>query len=176
MTRKLTIFQANVRKTQGYHDTALATAWERKFDIVLIQEPFFNGKDSETPRPRTNPGFIAFTPIDTYEEGLPDVLTYVRIRPGLQATQITLPNPSRGTLWIKIRGITIANIYNRTNPQCNLPALLSPIDIPEKFLSAGDFNAHHWDWDRQKGIKANACGVHTFVMKLARTFADLTPP
>lgn len=109
MTRKLTIFQANVGKWKAPHYTALATAWERKFDIALIQEPHFT-KINEIQCPIRHPGFTAFSPIDIYEEGLPDVLTYVRIRPGLQASQVILPNPQRGTLWIKVQGVTIANI------------------------------------------------------------------
>lgn len=157
MTRKLTIYQANVGHGKTSHTTALATAWERKFDIVLIQDPRFTG-EGETRRPVTNPGFTTFSPIYTYEGGLPGVLTYVRIRPGLQATQVILPTPHRNTLWIQVQGITIANIYNRQSTRDNILALLSPIPIPEKFLAAGDFNAHHWDWDPRPGIEANPPG------------------
>lgn len=54
--------------------------------------------------------------------------------------------------------MTIANVYNRTTTQRDFRALLSPLEIPEKFLSAGDFNAYHGDWDHQDGIKANTAG------------------
>lgn len=157
ITRKLTIFQANIGRGNISHTTALATAWERKFNIVLIQDPYFTG-EGETRRPIINPGFIAFSPINSYKDGPPGVLTYIRIRPGLQASQVILPNPHRNTLWIKVRGVTIANVYNRHYTHSNILALLSPIKIPEKFLSAGDFNAHHWDWDQQEGIEANTTG------------------
>lgn len=72
MTRKLSIFQASVGKVKDYHAAALATAWEQKFDIMLIQEPHFY-KDIQPPSPVTNSGFNTYTPITSYEEGNPDV-------------------------------------------------------------------------------------------------------
>ena len=63
MLRDLKIFQANVAKIGNYHDVALNLAWEKAFDIVLIQEPYAESKKGKK-MTKTYPGFLFFSPIE----------------------------------------------------------------------------------------------------------------
>ena len=146
MLRDLKIFQANVAKTGSYHDVALNLAWEKAFDIVLVQEPYAEFKEEKKKITKSHPGFLLFSPIGDWTESLPDVLTYVRIDPSLLAIQTQLASPRRGMCWVEVNGVTIANIYRRAGDQAATTRLLDQGPLPSKYLIAGDFNAIHWSW------------------------------
>src|SRR3979409_1605229 len=101
--REIRVFQANVTKVGAYHDIALCLAFDHGFDVVLIQEPYCDLDQDGRRRTKTHPSYQTVNPTDNWDLGLPDVMTYVRIRPDLQPVQI---RPTRSTspaiCWIQL--------------------------------------------------------------------------
>lgn len=151
----LKIFQANVDKGKGAHYAALQLAFQENYNIVLIQEPntFYNAQKGLC-RAQHHPGFLCFSPIDSWTNNLtrPRVLTYVRIDRKIQAEQL-LPPHHQDLLWVQVNGTTILNIYNRPEEETLLD-IIESWTPPNRCVVAGDMNAFHplWQADRRASL------------------------
>lgn len=143
------ITQNNVAHTGPAHDAALAAGFEAEAEVILIQEPWFNDD-----RTKTHPAFHTFMPSNSWanRDAGPRVITYIRKGKYLASA---LPPPSLAhpnlCLAVRYRGITIINTYRRRvrgdNAALDLLEALTEWHPPRSAIIAGDFNAHHRDWD-----------------------------
>ncbi|XP_044718774.1 reverse transcriptase (RNA-dependent DNA polymerase) domain-containing protein [Hirsutella rhossiliensis] len=126
--KTLKVFQANVGKIPPAHDCALALADSAKYDIVLLQEPWTEAKNSRC-LTKTHPAYDTYSPVDSWDSNdtRPRVMTYIHI------------------LWLTVNGVTIVNFYRQPHYDVSLDVLLR-WSAPEKTLVAGDFNAKHYTW------------------------------
>lgn len=183
--KPLRLLQINVGKRDTSHELALATAFEERVDIVLIQEPYIFS-ELERRITKRHPTFECFTPIDNWSTQ-PRVLTYLRKGVGLQAEQLR-PVPStdiaaRDLLFLSIlspssSNILIINIYNAppgsVNEQAAINTLLQlPTSsfIRSTFL-AGDFNLHHTYW--QPSFRYSTAAAEPFVSWIDNLSLSLT--
>ncbi|KJZ69277.1 hypothetical protein HIM_11336 [Hirsutella minnesotensis 3608] len=95
---------------------------------------------------KTNPSFDTYCPVQSWSgEGLstrPRVMTYVRRDNNLHTEQRS-PTPSRDLLLLEVNDLTVINLY-RNGPDA-LEALFR-LQISQKTLVVGDFNARHHSW------------------------------
>jgi ribonuclease HI len=154
----LRILQANVGKSNNAHDTILNIAFERKIDILLIQEPRIRNPTRKLTR--NHPAYQCFTSWDVWTERPPRVLTYIRKGAGLHCSQLSLVT-SPDLLFLKIKGkgfeeFTLINVYNAPDPCIDGGlAVQQLIQLPsfgqeDRLICAGDFNLKHPLW--QPGI------------------------
>ncbi|KID83229.1 Endonuclease/exonuclease/phosphatase [Metarhizium guizhouense ARSEF 977] len=118
----LKIFQANVGKIPPAHDCALALADSGKYDIILLQEPCTEAKNSRC-LTKTHPAYDTYSPVDSWDSNdtRPRVMTHM------------------------LNGVTIVNFYRQPRYDVFLDVLLR-WSAPERTLVAGDFNAKHYAW------------------------------
>ncbi|KAM5357129.1 hypothetical protein ACJZ2D_016591 [Fusarium nematophilum] len=143
--RTLRVFQANVGKIPPAHDCALALADSERYDVVLLQEPWTEAKDSRC-LTKTHPAYDTFSPVDAWDSAgtRPRVMTYVRRDLDLLADQ-KRPFTTRDILWLSVNNVMIVNFYRRPDESDSLDILLQWA-IPDRCLVAGDFNAKHHTW------------------------------
>ena len=155
------IFQANVGKISPAHDCALALADAERYDIVLLQEPWTESKDSRC-LTKTHPAYDTFSPVDSWDSTAtrPRVMTYVRRDPKLIADQ-KRPVPTRDILWLNVNNITIINFYRQPSYNEALNILLN-WPTPQKCLIAGDFNAIHSTWQTGQQISGRGEAIATW--------------
>ncbi|KID93327.1 Endonuclease/exonuclease/phosphatase, partial [Metarhizium majus ARSEF 297] len=138
--KTLKVFQANVGKIPPAHDCALALADSEKYDIVLLQEPWTEAKNS---RCLTKTAYDTVDSRDT-NDTRPRVMTYIRKDSRILADQ-KRPTVTRDILWPTVNGVTIVNFYRQPHYDVALDVLLQ-WSAPERTLVAGDFNAKHYSW------------------------------
>ncbi|KID83882.1 Endonuclease/exonuclease/phosphatase [Metarhizium guizhouense ARSEF 977] len=138
--KTLKVFQANVGKIPPAHDCALALADSEKYDIVLLQEPWTEAKNS---RCLTKTAYDTVDSRDT-NDTRPRVMTYIRKDSRILADQ-KRPTVTRDILWPTVNGVTIVNFYRQPRYDVSLDVLLR-WPAPERTLVAGDFNAKHYSW------------------------------
>jgi ribonuclease HI len=143
--KTLRVFQANVGKGGPSHDCALALADAEGYEIVLLQEPWTEMRNSRC-LTKTHPAYDTFSPVDSWDgtSTRPRVMTYVRRGPGLLADQ-KRPIPTRDVLWLTINNITLVNIYRQPDFDEALEILFR-WPVPDMCVVAGDFNAKHYSW------------------------------
>ncbi|KJZ68987.1 hypothetical protein HIM_11628 [Hirsutella minnesotensis 3608] len=143
--KTLKVFQANVGKIPPAHDCALALADSAKYDIVLLQEPWTEAKNSRC-LTKTHPAYDTYSPVDSWDSNgtRPRVMTYIRRDSRILADQ-KRPALTRDILWLTVNGVTIVNFYRQPHYDVSLDVLLR-WSAPEKTLVAGDFNAKHYTW------------------------------
>ena len=143
--KTLRIFQANVGKIPPAHDCALALADSEKYDVVLLQEPWTETKDSRC-LTKTHPAYDTFSPVDSWDSTStrPRVMTYVRRDSSLLANQ-KRPYITRDILWLTVNNITVVNFYRQPYFDEALDTLLH-WRAPGNCIVAGDFNARHRSW------------------------------
>lgn len=139
--RDFQVCWVNVGRNSPNHITALQLAFERKIDVVCVQEPStFAGS-----RTSTHPAYNHYSPVNSWDHEddstRPRVITYVlksRMLKVEQREQIG----SRDLLWIDVERYTILNVYRqpRTPEVLEYITHLSP---PPNCLIGGDFNARH---------------------------------
>ena len=143
--KTLKVFQANVGKIPPAHDCALALADSEKYDIVLLQEPWTEAKNSRC-LTKTHPAYETYSPVDSWNDNStrPRVMTYIRKDSCVLVDQ-RRPAPTRDILWLTVNGITIVNFYRQPHYNVALDLLLRWV-APGRTLVAGDFNAKHYSW------------------------------
>ncbi|EFZ02030.2 Reverse transcriptase [Metarhizium robertsii ARSEF 23] len=141
--RTYKVLQANVGKIPAAHDCALALADSEKYDIVLLQEPWTEAKNSRC-LTKTHPAFESFSPVDSWDgnDTRPRVMTYIRKNSRILVDQ-RRPALTRDILWISANGATIVNFYRQGDAALNVLLRWTP---PEKCMVAGDFNAKLYSW------------------------------
>ncbi|KID59265.1 reverse transcriptase, partial [Metarhizium hybridum] len=135
----------NVGKIPAAHDCALALADSEKHDVVLLQEPWTEAKNSRC-LTKTHPAYETYSPVDSWNgnDTRPRVMTYIRKNPRILADQAR-PALSRDILWVTVNGMTIVNFYRQPSHDTALNVLLG-WSSPERCVVAGDFNAKHYSW------------------------------
>lgn len=130
-------------KIPAAHDCALALADSEKYDIVLLQEPWTEAKNSRC-LTKTHPAFETFSPVDSWDgnDTRPRVMTYIRKNSRILVDQ-RRPALTRDILWISANGATIVNFYRQGDAALNVLLRWTP---PEKCMVAGDFNAKLYSW------------------------------
>ncbi|EDN95206.1 hypothetical protein SS1G_11082 [Sclerotinia sclerotiorum 1980 UF-70] len=146
----------------GAHDIALATAYNEKSDIIMIQEPYIS-KDLSRRITKWHPAYQCYSPTDNWlEHGRPRVISYIRKDLDIIITQLKPPHIDpyalSDLLILQLKtetnySVTIFNIYNSprgspTRPQNTTQTL---IDTPDTYLQGntflcGDFNLPHRNW------------------------------
>ncbi|KGQ00639.1 hypothetical protein PAAG_12704 [Paracoccidioides lutzii Pb01] len=149
--------QVNVGKGGPAHETALNLAFERKTDILLIQEPWIHRNLSQRIS-KKHPAFNCFAPIEKWDRK-PRVLTYVHKHPQIHAHAVPGPwaeNRDIHMLHIQAWGLQLqtVNIYNAPpgaeDPGQGVGCLLSWSVPALPLLLAGDLNIKHPVW--QPGV------------------------
>jgi hypothetical protein len=86
--------QTNVGKIPPAHDCALALADSEKYDIVLLQEPWTEAKNSRC-LTKTHPAYDTCSPVDSWDSNgtRPRVMTYIRKDSRIFATETTDTRP-----------------------------------------------------------------------------------
>ncbi|KJZ70714.1 hypothetical protein HIM_09898 [Hirsutella minnesotensis 3608] len=139
------VFQANVRKSPECHDVALHLAAASGFEIAALQEPWAVVRDGRC-LTKTNPSFETYCPVQTWSgedsSTRPRLMTYVRRDNNLHIEQRN-PIPSRDLLLLEVNDMTVINFY--WNGPDALEAFFT-LQIPQKTLVVGDFNARHHSW------------------------------
>ena len=144
----------NVGRRGEAHDIALGLAHEHKYDVVLIQEPWFL-RDLSRRLSKKHPAFKCFTPVEDWAAGAPRTLSYIRKNPSLRAYQWRgwAPNRDILALHVEARGarFDIINTYNAplgsNDPGQGAAALLQYTPSQQQpLLIAGDFNLRHPSW------------------------------
>ncbi|OAQ65636.1 endonuclease/reverse transcriptase [Purpureocillium lilacinum] len=143
--RLFRVFQANVGKNGPSHDCALALADAERYEVILLQEPWTQVRDSRC-LTKTHPAYDTYSPVSTWEDidTRPRVMTYIRRGARLLADQ-QRPALSRDILWLVVNGVTLVNIYREPNLDTSLEVLFA-WPIPSQCIIAGDFNARHHTW------------------------------
>ncbi|KJZ69641.1 hypothetical protein HIM_10980 [Hirsutella minnesotensis 3608] len=143
--KTLKVFQANVGKIPPAHDCALALADSETYDVVLLQEPWTEAKNSRC-LTKTHPAYDTYSPVDSWDSNgtRPRVMTYIRKDSRILADQ-KRPALTRDILWLTVNGVTVVNFYRQPHYDVSLDVLLR-WSAPEKTLVAGDFNAKHYSW------------------------------
>ncbi|PWI64416.1 hypothetical protein PCL_10484 [Purpureocillium lilacinum] len=143
--RPFRVFQANVGKNGPSHDCALALADAERYEVILLQEPWTQVRDSRC-LTKTHPAYDTYSPVSTWEDidTRPRVMTYIRRGARLLADQ-QRPALSRDILWIVVNGVTLVNVYREPNVDTALEVLFA-WSIPSQCIIAGDFNARHHTW------------------------------
>ena len=141
--RNLTIAWVNVGKAMPAHVTALHIAFEKRIDVVHIQEPW-----TGTPtRTQTHPGYEIYSPVEgwsnraTWERERPRALTYVRKGNGYKVQQ-RRPILSRDLVWVEVNGYTMLNIYRQPWAKPVLEYILE-LTPPTNCIVGGDFNCRN---------------------------------
>lgn len=143
----LRLFQANVDKCEPAHHAALQLAYEKDFNVVLLQEPHSSyDEKKDICRVPDHPGFTCFSPVPYWNSRVtrPRVLTYARKHRKKQPEQLTVVL-SRDLLWVAVNGITILNVYNDPQVTETITAI-TQWNVPLGTIVAGDMNAHHLHW------------------------------
>jgi hypothetical protein len=159
----LSILQLNIGRAATSHEIALFQAYSNDIDIILIQEPYiFNNLTRKITK--KHPSYECFSPIDSWEiSGRPQVLTYIRKKKGLQASQLRPDIADQETLLdillLQISARTgqstlIYNIYNapisptsiRPGKAIQVLMNLSDTYFSQSILLAGDFNLLYNRW------------------------------
>lgn len=170
----LRLLQINVGRGEHTQELALATAFQEKIDILLVQEPYIF---RELPRQitRRHPSYECFSPTDNWSQR-PRVLTYLRKGVGLKAEQLRPFEPhnpaSRDLLFMSLTSpagqkVLITNVYNAPfgalDEQVASKALmeLPPTFFPPLSILAGDFNLHHHHW--QPSFSSSTSAAEPFV-------------
>lgn len=154
---------------------ALATAFEEKVDLLLLQEPYIFPVLQRQITKR-HPSYECFSPIDNWTIP-PRVLTYLRKGVGLQAEQLrpignTHP-AARDLLFLSLlspsrSNILIVNIYNAPPGSNNEGAAISALySLPHSLFTsytflAGDFNLHHTLWQPSYRLSTTAAEPFVF--------------
>ncbi|OAQ61343.1 reverse transcriptase, RNaseH [Purpureocillium lilacinum] len=143
--RQFRVFQANVGKNGPSHDCALALAGAERYEVILLQEPWTQVRDSRC-LTKTHPAYDTYSPVSTWEDNdtRPRVMTYIRRGARLLADQ-QRPAHSRDILWLAVNGVTVVNIYREPQVDTALEILFA-WSIPSQCIIAGDFNARHHTW------------------------------
>ncbi len=143
--RLFRVFQANVGKNGPSHDCALALADAERYEVILLQEPWTQVRDSRC-LTKTHPAYDTYSPVSTWEDidTRPRVMTYIRRGARLLADQ-QRPALSRDILWLVVNGVTLVNVYREPNLDTALEVLFA-WPIPSQCIIAGDFNARHHTW------------------------------
>ena len=143
--RLFRVFQANVGKNGPSHDCALALADAERYEVILLQEPWTQVRDSRC-LTKTHPAYDTYSPVSTWEDidTRPRVMTYIRRGARLLADQ-QRPALSRDILWLVVNGVTLVNVYREPNVDTALEVLFA-WPIPSQCIIAGDFNARHHTW------------------------------
>ncbi|OAA60200.1 reverse transcriptase [Akanthomyces lecanii RCEF 1005] len=157
--KQLTIkASANVDKSEAAHQAALQLAYEKDYNVVLLQEPHssYNGKRDHCRAP-DHPGFLCFSPVSYWNSAAtrPRVLTYVRKHRNIHPEQLTVFQ-SRDLLWVVINGTTILNVYNDPQVTETITAI-TQWNVPMNTIVAGDMNAHHLHWRTDR--PSSRCGT-----------------
>ncbi|KAM3454113.1 hypothetical protein NHJ6243_008975 [Beauveria neobassiana] len=143
----LRLFQANVDKSEPAHHAALQLAYEKDYNVVLLQEPHSSYNEKrDLCRVPDHPGFLCFSPIPYWNSRAtrPWVLTYVRKQRNIQPEQLTVLQ-TRDLLWVIVNGVTILNVYNDPQVTETITAI-TKWNVPTNTIVAGDMNAHHLHW------------------------------
>lgn len=160
--QQLSVFQLNTGRSAEAHDIALATAYNEKSDIIMIQEPYIS-KDLSRRITKWHPAYQCYSPTDNWlEHGRPRVISYIRKDLDIIITQLKPPHIDpyalSDLLILQLKtetnySVTIFNIYNSprgspTRPQNTTQTL---IDTPDTYLQGntflcGDFNLPHRNW------------------------------
>ena len=143
--RLFRVFQANVGKNGPSHDCALALADAERYEVILLQEPWTQVRDSRC-LTKTHPAYDTYSPVSTWEDidTRPRVMTYIRRGARLLADQ-QRPALSRDILWLVVNGVTLVNVYREPNVDTALEVLFA-WPIPSQCIIAGAFNARHHTW------------------------------
>lgn len=154
----LRLFQANVDKSEPAHQAALQLAYEKDYNVVLLQEPHssYNEK-KDLCRVPDHPGFLCFSPVSYWNSRAtrPRVLTYVRKHHNIHPEQLTVFH-SRDLLWVVVNGTTILNVYNDPQVTETITAI-TQWNAPTNTIVAGDMNAHHLHWRTDR--PSSRCGT-----------------
>jgi hypothetical protein len=142
------IAQGNVQRAADPHSILLQLCYQNHIDIILVQEPHVH--TSNQGHFISHPGYHAYVPVDSWTAEVrtrPRVITYIHKDSNLQVQQ-RRPWQTRDLLWLEVCGYSILNVYKPPQePTSETTQHLFNITPPANFLVAGDFNAHHRDWD-----------------------------
>jgi ribonuclease HI len=157
----LTILQLNVGRGPAAHEIALSLAYSSDIDIILIQEPYIY-TDLSRQITKRHPSYECFSPTDSWvTSGRPRVLTYVRKKRGIRASQLRPQLISQDVLsdllLLQIlsrsgQSALIINIYNapigsiRPGEAAKALTLLPDSHFSQSTVLAGDFNLLHSRW------------------------------
>ncbi|KAJ6439003.1 RNA-directed DNA polymerase from transposon X-element [Purpureocillium lavendulum] len=117
--RPFRVFQVNVGKNGPSHDCALALADAERYEVILLQEPWTQVRDSRC-LTKTHPAYDTYSPVSTWEDidTRPRVMTYIRRGARLLADQ-QRPALSRDILWLVVNGVTLVNVYREPDVNTN---------------------------------------------------------
>ena len=142
----LRFLQANVGRGGSAHLILLQAAFQGKYDVIFVQEPWtkvINFKNVT----KSDPAYVTFTPPDRdWKLARPRVLTYVRKKSNLRPIQLDSgPSPDTVALLLQCSPpIEVINVYRQ--PQAHMPESLDPLlrwPVKPNSIIVGDFNLHH---------------------------------
>ena len=143
----LRLFQANVDKSETAHQAALQLAYEKDYNVALLQEPHssYNEK-KDLCRVPDHTGFVCFSPVSywNWRATRPRVLTYGRKQRNIQPEQLAV-SQTRDLLCVVVNGTTILNVYNDPQVTGTITAV-TKWTAPANTIVAGDMSAHHLHW------------------------------
>jgi endonuclease/exonuclease/phosphatase family metal-dependent hydrolase len=185
----LSILQINVGRGVSAHEIALFQAYSNNIDIILIQEPYIF-ENLARKITKKHPSYECFSPTDSWvTSGRPRVLTYIRKKKGIQASQLQPDLIDQKILsdflLLQIfarsgQSTLICNVYNApagtTSIRPNL-CIQALINLPDSYFSqptllAGDFNLLHsrWQTSLQRGPSTLAEPVSEWLDRLGLVF------
>lgn len=173
---QLTIFQVNVNRSPTAHVLALQLAFDKKADVLLLQEPWIG----TTPEPhaktitKRHTAYHLLSPLPDWTTR-PRVLSYSRRdRRGLRCdiAAFGTPHPDISALDVSLPGFPstrVINLYNapvgsaRAGEAVDTIRSLLDISSPSRFLLAGDFNLHHESWEPLRSTQRSSAQARGWV-------------
>ena len=175
--RNLSILQINLNKSEKAHLDIINEEVSRKYDIILIQEPYttpFNGI-------RTPTNFRPVYPINRFHDDAP-IRAVIWVNTKLDTkdwVELEIPDTNDITA-IQLKGpygkLAIFNIYNDCTHSRNQTTLINYVrryantlllrTENHHMIWAGDFNRHHPLWDKDED-------VHLFTRQATRNADEL---
>ncbi|KAI0996826.1 hypothetical protein K3495_g11357 [Podosphaera aphanis] len=160
---RLRFLQANVGRGGSSHLILLQAAFQGKYDVIFVQEPWTKTINLKNVT-KSHPAYVTFTlPNRDWKNARPRVMTYVRKKSNLRPVQLDSGHsPDINALRLQSSPlIEIINVYRQ--PQAHMPeSLCTLLNWPVKpnTIIVGDFNLHHELWEPNV---SRSSGVSTLI-------------
>lgn len=160
---RLRFLQANVGRGGSSHLILLQAAFQGKYDVIFVQEPWTKTVNLKNVT-KSHPAYVTFTPPNRdWKNARPRVLTYVRKKSYLRPVQLDSGH-SPDIIALRLQSsplIEIINVYRQ--PQAHMPESLCTLlkwPVKPNTIIVGDFNLHHELWEPNV---SRSSGVSTLI-------------
>lgn len=135
--RSLNILSCNANGLINKHNELEVLAQQENIDVILVQETKLNNRN-----PPKLGGYIAISKPNHTHHGLA-----MYIKSELQFHELSINTTDCENQIIIINNTAIINFYKFNDKNINYAELDSLINIKNKVIIAGDFNARHSNWN-----------------------------